>query len=42
MVRGLLCVALLLVTAAAHADTWPDKEWAKGARCTECLCFSTP
>ena len=31
MVRGLLCVALLLVTAAAHADTWPDKEWAKGA-----------
>ena len=31
MVRGLLCVALLLVTAAAHAETWPGKEWAEGA-----------
>jgi CubicO group peptidase (beta-lactamase class C family) len=31
MVRGLMCVALLLVTVAARAETWPDKEWAKGA-----------
>ncbi|NNB69803.1 serine hydrolase domain-containing protein [Pseudomonas fluorescens] len=30
MVRGLLCVALLLVTVTAHAETWPDKAWAKG------------
>ncbi|WP_338489973.1 serine hydrolase [Pseudomonas trivialis] len=30
MVRGLLCVALLLVSAAAHAETWPGKEWARG------------
>ncbi|WLH19827.1 serine hydrolase domain-containing protein [Pseudomonas simiae] len=30
MVRGLLCVALLFVTVAAYAETWPDKEWAKG------------
>lgn len=29
MVRGLLCVALLSVTVTAHAETWPDKEWAK-------------
>jgi CubicO group peptidase (beta-lactamase class C family) len=31
MVRGLLCVALLFVTVTAHAETWPDKEWANGA-----------
>ncbi|TFF09149.1 class C beta-lactamase-related serine hydrolase [Pseudomonas sp. BCA14] len=31
MVRGLLCVALLFVTVTAHAETWPDKEWARGA-----------
>lgn len=30
MVRGLLCVALLFITVAAHAQTWPDKDWAKG------------
>ena len=30
MVRGLLCVALLFVTVTARADTWPDKDWAKG------------
>ncbi|MFP3496864.1 serine hydrolase [Pseudomonas sp. SIMBA_059] len=30
MVRGLLCVALLFVTVTAPAETWPDKEWAKG------------
>ena len=30
MVRGLLYVALLFVTVTAHAETWPDKDWAKG------------
>ena len=30
MVRGLLCVALLFVTVNACAETWPDKDWAKG------------
>ena len=30
MVRGLLCVALLFATVTARADTWPDKDWAKG------------
>lgn len=30
MVRGLLCVALLFVTVSANAETWPDKDWAKG------------
>ncbi len=30
MVRGLLCVALLLATVTARAETWPDKEWVKG------------
>lgn len=34
MVRGLLCVALLFVTVAAHADTWPDKDWAQGTALT--------
>ncbi len=30
MVRGLLCVALLLATVTTRAETWPDKDWAKG------------
>jgi hypothetical protein len=30
MVRGLLCVALLLVAVNACAEIWPDKEWAVG------------
>ena len=30
MVRGLLCVSLLFVTVTACAETWPDKDWAKG------------
>lgn len=30
MVRGLLCVALLLATVTARAETWPDKDWVKG------------
>ena len=29
MVRGLLCVALLLATVTARAESWPDKDWAK-------------
>jgi len=34
MVRGLLCVALLLFTVNGHAETWPDPQWAEGARLT--------
>ncbi|ONH56494.1 CubicO group peptidase, beta-lactamase class C family [Pseudomonas cedrina] len=34
MVRGLLCVVLLFVTVTAHAEAWPDKDWAKGAPLT--------
>ena len=34
MVRGLLCVVLLSVTVFSHAETWPDKEWAKGTPLT--------
>ena len=30
MVRGLLCAALLFVTFTSRAETWPDKDWAKG------------
>ena len=30
MVRGLLCVALLFATVTTRAETWPDKDWAKG------------
>jgi len=32
MVRGLLCVALLLATVTTRAETWPDKDWAKARR----------
>jgi len=34
MVRGLLCVALLLFTVNGHAETWPDPQWAEGTRLT--------
>ncbi|MEO8491389.1 serine hydrolase [Pseudomonas sp.] len=30
MFRGLLYIALVLVSLTAHAETWPDKEWSEG------------
>ncbi|WP_339529105.1 serine hydrolase [Pseudomonas mucidolens] len=30
MVKGLLCVALLLFTATVFAETWPTKDWSQG------------